>query len=156
MLRRLTSAHKAAKGATGFSQLLIHAFQASNKLSSAKPGKSGHATGTHRLLVWPIAPPAAGGTLAAGALLPGWLVGAPEGATTTGALPQAASIPTMQATLNHAGNENMTLLLLEALGAGLLLVGIIWWTMFSGRKNGEITQAATSAEAPDAEILDKK
>jgi hypothetical protein len=33
----------------------------------------------------------------------------------------------------------MTLLLLEALGAGLLLVGIIWWTMFSGRKNGELT-----------------
>ena len=34
----------------------------------------------------------------------------------------------------------MTLLLLEALGAGLLLVGIIWWTMFSGRKNGELPQ----------------
>ncbi len=32
----------------------------------------------------------------------------------------------------------MTLLLLEALGAGLIFVGIIWWTMFSGRKNGEI------------------
>ncbi|MES3011827.1 MAG: hypothetical protein V4738_13650 [Pseudomonadota bacterium] len=31
----------------------------------------------------------------------------------------------------------MTLLLLEALGAGLLLVGIVWWTMFSGRKGGE-------------------
>ena len=32
----------------------------------------------------------------------------------------------------------MTLLLLEALGAGLIFVGIVWWTMFSGRKNGEI------------------
>jgi hypothetical protein len=32
----------------------------------------------------------------------------------------------------------MTLLLLEALGAGFIFVGIIWWTMFSGRKNGEI------------------
>ena len=32
----------------------------------------------------------------------------------------------------------MTLLLLEALGAGLLFVGIVWWTMFSGRKNGEL------------------
>lgn len=31
----------------------------------------------------------------------------------------------------------MTLLLLEALGAGLIFVGIIWWTMFSGRKRGE-------------------
>lgn len=32
----------------------------------------------------------------------------------------------------------MTLLILEALGAGLLLVGIVWWTMFSGRKGGEL------------------
>jgi hypothetical protein len=32
----------------------------------------------------------------------------------------------------------MTLLLLEALGAGLLFIGIIWWTMFSGRENGEL------------------
>lgn len=35
----------------------------------------------------------------------------------------------------------MTLLLLEALGAGLIFVGIIWWTMFSGRKNGELPDA---------------
>ena len=32
----------------------------------------------------------------------------------------------------------MTLLLLEALGAMLILIFIIWWTMFSGRKNGEM------------------
>ncbi|MET0208631.1 MAG: hypothetical protein ABWZ88_11905 [Variovorax sp.] len=32
----------------------------------------------------------------------------------------------------------MGLILLEALGAGLLLVLIVWWTMFSGRKGGEI------------------
>lgn len=38
----------------------------------------------------------------------------------------------------------MTLLLLEALGAGLILVGIIWWTMFSGRKNGELTNRNNS------------
>jgi hypothetical protein len=31
----------------------------------------------------------------------------------------------------------MGLILLEALGALLLLVLIVWWTMFSGRKNGE-------------------
>ena len=31
----------------------------------------------------------------------------------------------------------MGLILLEALLAGVLLVGIVWWTMFSGRKNGE-------------------
>lgn len=40
----------------------------------------------------------------------------------------------------------MTLLLLEALGAGLILIGIIWWTMFSGRKNGELPQADPKAE----------
>ena len=32
----------------------------------------------------------------------------------------------------------MSLLLLEALGALLLLVFIVWWTMFSGRKDGEL------------------
>jgi hypothetical protein len=32
----------------------------------------------------------------------------------------------------------MTLLILESLGAGLILLGIVWWTMFSGRKNGEL------------------
>jgi len=31
----------------------------------------------------------------------------------------------------------MWLILLEALGAGLILVGIVWWTMFSGRRKGE-------------------
>jgi hypothetical protein len=31
----------------------------------------------------------------------------------------------------------MLLLLLEALGALLIFVFIIWWTMFSGRKKGE-------------------
>jgi hypothetical protein len=34
----------------------------------------------------------------------------------------------------------MALLLLEALGAGLIFVGIIWWTMFSGRVNGELPE----------------
>jgi hypothetical protein len=32
----------------------------------------------------------------------------------------------------------MVLLLLEALGALVLLLFIVWWTMFSGRKNGEL------------------
>lgn len=32
----------------------------------------------------------------------------------------------------------MGLILLEALGAGLILVLIVWWTMFSGRKGGEV------------------
>ena len=31
----------------------------------------------------------------------------------------------------------MWIILLEALGALLVLVLIVWWTMFSGRRNGE-------------------
>lgn len=31
----------------------------------------------------------------------------------------------------------MWLIVLEALGAGALLVGIVWWTMFAGRSKGE-------------------
>ncbi len=58
--------------------------------------------------------------------------------TKGGALPQAAKIPTMEAPSNHPNHRRMTLLLLEALGAGLIFVGIIWWTMFSGRKGGEL------------------
>ncbi len=34
----------------------------------------------------------------------------------------------------------MTLLLLEALGAMVLLIFIVWWTMFSGRKSGELNE----------------
>jgi hypothetical protein len=44
----------------------------------------------------------------------------------------------------------MYILLLEALGAGLLFIGIIWWTMFSGRDNGEIVRSdAPEAPSPD-------
>ena len=46
----------------------------------------------------------------------------------------------------------MTLLLLEALGALLLLVFIVWWTMFSGREKGELKKSDSSpkeAETPD-------
>ncbi|MDP5116554.1 MAG: hypothetical protein NWQ05_04210 [Burkholderiaceae bacterium] len=31
----------------------------------------------------------------------------------------------------------MLLILLESLGAGLLLAFIVWWTMFHGRNKGE-------------------
>ena len=43
----------------------------------------------------------------------------------------------------------MGLILLEALGAMVLLVLIVWWTMFSGRKNGEL-------EAPKIEDAEDK
>jgi hypothetical protein len=39
----------------------------------------------------------------------------------------------------------MGLILLEALGAGLVLILIVWWTMFSGRKKGELHDEDSSA-----------
>ncbi len=41
----------------------------------------------------------------------------------------------------------MSLLLLEAFGALVLLVLIVWWTMFSGRKNGELPSSVLPDEA---------
>jgi len=43
----------------------------------------------------------------------------------------------------------MSLILLEALGAGLLLVLIVWWTMFSGRDHGEPPQDPGNGATPD-------
>ncbi len=43
----------------------------------------------------------------------------------------------------------MTLLLLEALGALLILVFIVWWTMFSGRKNGELKDSSDEKQKKD-------
>jgi hypothetical protein len=43
----------------------------------------------------------------------------------------------------------MTLLLLEALGALIILVLIVWWTMFSGRPNGELPPDDRSSDAGD-------
>ncbi|MES2363525.1 MAG: hypothetical protein V4646_17270 [Pseudomonadota bacterium] len=45
----------------------------------------------------------------------------------------------------------MVLLLLEALGALVLLVFIVWWTMFSGRKNGELKNDAQDQQADRAD-----
>ena len=36
----------------------------------------------------------------------------------------------------------MNLILLEALGALVLLLGIVWWTMFAGRHRGELDEDA--------------
>ncbi len=42
----------------------------------------------------------------------------------------------------------MTLLLLEALLALVLLVFIVWWTMFSGRPKGELPKDDDGSEPP--------
>lgn len=43
----------------------------------------------------------------------------------------------------------MGLILLEALGALVLLVLIVWWTMFSGRKGGELPSQSDERDAQD-------
>ena len=61
----------------------------------------------------------------------------------------ATSMPTM-AKLHNALSKPyncMLLILLEALGAGLLLVLIVWWTMFHGRQGGELDNE--HHDAPD-------
>ena len=45
----------------------------------------------------------------------------------------------------------MTLLLLEALLALVILIAIVWWTMFAGRHKGELKQDPTrEPRQPDA------
>lgn len=47
----------------------------------------------------------------------------------------------------------MGLILLEAFAAGAVLIFIVWWTMFSGRKRGEIEDAPVhqDGDAADAD-----
>lgn len=55
--------------------------------------------------------------------------------------------------------RSMTLLLLEALGALVLLVFIVWWTMFSGRKGGELPEEVERQKRdprPDKEPSDDR
>ena len=83
--------------------------------------------------------PAASGTAATGSETGAVIdTGLGAGGALTGLMAQALShtLPTMAWT--HQQTPHMVLILLEALFAGMLFVGIIWWTMFSGRKGGEL------------------
>jgi len=63
-----------------------------------------------------------------------------EQATRTAAIAPASVVPRIGAAasrLAHRKARVMWVILLEALGAGALLVFIVWWTMFSGRRRGE-------------------
>jgi cobalamin biosynthesis Mg chelatase CobN len=75
------------------------------------------------------------GGAGAGAVTAGAGAGGSSGASGgRGTEAQAASVPTMAAQVR---TRNMWIILAEALLALVLLVGIVWWTMFSGRKGGE-------------------
>jgi cytoskeletal protein RodZ len=48
----------------------------------------------------------------------------------------------------------MGLILLEALLALLIFVAIVWWTMFSGRKKGELPSSRQDAEPVEPVVPD--
>lgn len=49
----------------------------------------------------------------------------------------------------------MGLILLEALLALVVFLAIIWWTMFSGRKGGELMEPSKDAPQTQAHETDK-
>ena len=65
-----------------------------------------------------------------------------------GLVAQPASTTTIISTDHHWSPFLMGLILLEALGALLVLVLIVWWTMFSGRKGGEPDHGDDVTQAP--------
>jgi hypothetical protein len=71
--------------------------------------------------------------------------GAGAGGATTGGVVQLDKANSVKnaapPTIEHFNNRlarTMWLIILEALLALGVLVAIVWWTMFSGRKNGEL------------------
>ena len=80
---------------------------------------------------------ASAGAAAGAALLVSGTAGA--GARSGGALEQAATTPRIALSVARRPRFNvpMWLILLEALAALAVLVLIVWWTMFSGRRKGE-------------------
>jgi hypothetical protein len=84
-----------------------------------------------------------------GAVVAGGGLGRLGGSGRGGLLEQATSVPTIAAPTTHQESRFMVLILLEALAALLLLVGIVWWTMFSGRDKGELPQADQAQDPHD-------
>jgi hypothetical protein len=70
------------------------------------------------------------------------------GASRGGTLPQPSSAPRIVAPANSRPAWIMWLLILEALAALALLVGIVWWTMFSGRSKGELGSGPEGDDPP--------
>lgn len=90
------------------------------------------------------------------------MTGATGGLLAMGAKEQPPRLPTIAANAKaaHGGLNRlnrswlMGLILLEALLAGLVFVVIVWWTMFSGRKNGELPQTEAEKESPSQATTD--
>ena len=148
----------------GRSQLPNSTGQTSGMDSLSQPGRSFQSIATKRLRFSEPSPVLgnAGAVIAGTVGMLSATGGSPLGAA-TGAVPGAGKGSLLaQATSNNArlqvasdrhkltmglgaeitvatelGYTHMLLILLEALGAGLILVLIVWWTMFSGRRKGE-------------------
>jgi hypothetical protein len=128
--------------------------------SCGQPGKSSMATGTQRLRLSPftggsnLEPPSGADGLGTGAGTDGAGAGADgmvelvvlgmgkrglDGGGRGSGAAQETSMPTMASFHINSSirYKRMLLILLEALAAGLILVLIVWWTMFHGRQGGE-------------------
>jgi hypothetical protein len=132
-------------------QFCRQASQASLKLSALSPGKSAQFAKTHLLLalvntggvVSPIVA-CGGGAEGAGLDATGGVKGG--GALGIGvaffgeeqAVKSQHTLKQMLPTMHDRRSFCMGLILLEALLALVLLVLIVWWTMFSGRDKGEL------------------
>ena len=142
-----------AHAGEGRSQLRSSAGIASLARSALQPGSSLQGTSSQRARGWSIVPPMATGPAIVGrgrrfgarrlgrAGAPGAGGPEPEGLeqpTSTAAKP-AASVPRMVPARRLAPWKvvDMWVILLEAVVALALLGGIVWWTMFAGRRRGE-------------------
>jgi hypothetical protein len=126
-----------AHSSGGFSQLRCSAGHHSATASASQPGSSDQSALTQRERVRCIT---TGGAVGAGLSTAGGTDAGVAGGGLTGALAQAASTPRIAAAAKGRTRNGvfiMGLLLLEALAALVVLVLIVWWTMFSGRKGGE-------------------
>lgn len=152
---RRASPQSAAQPGAGCSQLRSKAGQTSATRSALQPGKSLHGAATQRERARDIVGEAFGeDATTAGAAASGRIgstlagvVGVAGAGATSGVLEQAARVAAAAATsvprMAPAGRPApwkamvMWVILLEALGALALLVLIVWWTMFAGRRRGE-------------------
>jgi hypothetical protein len=102
-------------------------------------------TGTQRLWAWVIVAGSTFGVVLRASGHEGWRLGPTA---------QPARLPTIAAN-SHAvqadghrikRNMFMGLILLEALLALVVLIAIVWWTMFAGRSKGELSVPADDAD----------
>ena len=103
--------------------------------SASQPGNSAQRTGTQRERPRTTAAPRGASVVSALEAEGSGVVGG-----SGGGLEHAISEPriaTHSALAALRKTVNMWVILLEAIGALALLLLIVWWTMFSGRRNGE-------------------